>query len=86
MSRHDVDIPIIALTPRKGTQRKLALYRNVRALELDQNKDRDSALAAAEQLLVERKIVAKGDLVVLTIGEPMGSPGGTNTLKIVRIE
>jgi pyruvate kinase len=86
MSRHDVDIPIIALTPRKSTLRKLALYRNVRALELDHNMDRDAALADAERLLVERGVVAKGDLVVLTIGEPMGSPGGTNTLKIVRVE
>jgi len=23
--------------------------------------------------------------VVLTIGEPMGKPGGTNTMKIVRV-
>ena len=26
-----------------------------------------------------------GDLLVLTFGEPMGAPGGTNTLKIVRV-
>jgi pyruvate kinase len=29
--------------------------------------------------------VRDGDLVVLTIGEPMGKPGGTNTMKIVRV-
>jgi pyruvate kinase len=28
--------------------------------------------------------VAKGDLIVLTIGEPIGKAGGTNTMKIVK--
>ena len=50
-----------------------------------QHTDRDLLLAEAEQLLIERCIVAKGDLIALTIGEPIGSSGGTNTLKIVRV-
>ena len=29
--------------------------------------------------------VKKGDTVVLTSGEPMGEPGGTNTLKIIHV-
>jgi len=29
--------------------------------------------------------VAHGDTVVLTVGEPMGQAGGTNTLKIVKV-
>ena len=42
-------------------------------------------LAEAEQLLIDRGVVQKGDLIVLTIGEPIGCSGGTNTLKIVRV-
>ena len=30
-------------------------------------------------------VVAKGDIVVLTAGEQVNTPGGTNTLKIVRV-
>ena len=30
-------------------------------------------------------VVAKGDIVVLTAGEQVNMPGGTNTLKIVRV-
>jgi pyruvate kinase len=63
----------------------MALYRNVRPLMLDQSRDRDVVLAAAEDLLVKNGIVQKGDDIVLTIGEPMGKSGGTNTLKIVRV-
>jgi len=42
-------------------------------------------LAEAEQLLIDRGVVERGDLIALTIGEPIGSTGGTNTLKIVRV-
>ena len=44
-----------------------------------------SLLAEAEQLLIDRGVVEKGDLIALTIGEPIGTTGGTNTLKIVRV-
>ncbi len=84
MSRHDIDIPIYALTPRLHTQRKLSLFRNVRTYELEENADRDAASAEAVQLLLRKGAVTSGDLIVITTGEPMGQPGGTNTLKIVR--
>lgn len=85
MSRHDVDVPIFALTPRLATQRKLSLFRNVRAFELGEAFDRDAALAEAVQLLLRKGVVASGDLIVITIGEPMGQAGGTNTMKIVKV-
>ena len=46
---------------------------------------RDEVLRAAEDLLLARAHVQKGDLIVLTVGEPMGKSGGTNTMKIVRV-
>jgi pyruvate kinase len=47
--------------------------------------DRDVLLWEAEQILLEQGVVNYGDLIVLTIGEPIGSAGGTNTMKIVRV-
>jgi pyruvate kinase len=85
MSRHDVDIPIYALTPSVATARRLALYRNVRPLHFPGLADRDASLAAAERLLLDKGVVNRGDLIVLTVGEPMGQAGGTNALKIVRV-
>lgn len=85
MSRHDIDIPIYALTPSIATQRRLSLYRNVRPLHFPTGQERDAALAAAEKLLLDQGCVQRGDLIVLTCGEPMGQAGGTNTLKIVRV-
>jgi pyruvate kinase len=84
MSRHRIHIPIYALTPRLSTQRKMAIYRNVRPLLMDTSADRDTALVDAEAHLKNRGIVSSGDVYAITCGEPMGAPGGTNMLKICR--
>jgi pyruvate kinase len=47
--------------------------------------DREELLAAAEAVLVRQGVVKDGDLIVLTIGEPIGKAGGTNTMKIVKV-
>jgi pyruvate kinase len=85
MSRHNCGCPIFALTPKVETQRRMALLRNVTSLYLEQSPDRDEVLRAAEDLLLAESHVQRGDLIVLTIGEPMGKSGGTNTMKIVRV-
>ena len=84
MSRHLIHVPIYALTPNLSTQRKLALYRNVRPILMDSSADRDTALIQAEEHLKARGIVSTGDVYAITSGEPMGTPGGTNMLKICR--
>jgi len=84
-SRHNCGCPIYALTPKIASQRKMALYRNVVPLFLEQSTDRDEVLRAAEDLLLAKGAVQDGDLIVLTIGEPMGKSGGTNAMKIVRV-
>ncbi|WP_342117933.1 pyruvate kinase [Pseudoduganella sp. OTU4001] len=85
MSRHNIDTPIIALTPSTITQRKLALYRNVRTHQLMQDAPTDVVLRAAEDLLVKQGIAEKGDMIVVTWGAPMGKVGGTNALRIVKV-
>jgi pyruvate kinase len=85
MSRHKIDMPIFGLTAQPISQRRMALYRNVHPLLVPSYKDRDEALANAEKLLVERGLVRPGDTYAITCGEPMGSPGGTNMLKVCQV-
>ena len=85
MSRHNIDIPIYALTPSRTTHRKAALYRNVHTLELPHSTDREMVLKNAEELLLAKGLVKKDDMIVVTWGEPMGQTGGTNALKITKI-
>ena len=86
MSRLNCGVPIYALTPDTESLARMALFREVYPLPMaQQHTDRDRLLAEAEALLIERGVVNRGDLIVLTIGEPIGAAGGTNTLKIVRV-
>jgi pyruvate kinase len=85
MSRYRIDVPIFALTSQPSSQRKMALYRNVRPIEMPHFSDREEALSHAQALMIERGILKPGDTYAITCGEPMGYPGGTNMLKICRV-
>ena len=86
MSRIDSGVPIYALTPEERTRRRLCLYREVHPMLMDyRSVEREDVLLQAESILLESGVVARGDLIVITIGEPIGKAGGTNSMKIVRV-
>jgi pyruvate kinase len=86
MSRIHCGVPIFALTPEIRSRYRMSLYRDVYPLLMRYiGHDRDELLREAEHILIESGAVEVGDTIVLTIGEPIGTPGGTNTMKIVRV-
>ena len=86
ISRLNCGVPIYALTPEVSTRYKVSLFRDVFPIMLQYEGDsRETLLRMAEERLVEAGVVEAGDLIVLTFGEPIGQPGGTNLMKIVRI-
>jgi pyruvate kinase len=86
MSRNDSPVPIYALTPLVETRRRVTVFRGVHPVNFTvKSKDPEETLNAAEDELLRRGAVQNGDLIVMTIGEPFGKAGGTNTMKIVRV-
>lgn len=86
MSRLNAGVPIYALTPEETSRRRMALYRDVEPLMFEfEGTDRETLLAQAEQRLVDAGVVQAGDRIILTMGEPIGQSGGTNTMKIVQV-
>jgi pyruvate kinase len=86
MSRLNVGIPIYALTQDVRTRYKVCIFKGVYPVMMRQTgHNRDELLREAEEQLIRAGAVKPGDLIVLTIGEPIGTPGGTNTLKIVQV-
>ncbi len=86
MSRLNCGVPIYALTAQTATRYRCALFRDVYPLMVKYvGHDREELLAEAEKVLVDNGAVKDGDLIVLTIGEPIGKSGGTNTMKIVKV-
>jgi pyruvate kinase len=86
MSRIKSSLPIFAYSRHHSTQHRVVMYRGVQTVPFDSAKipnERTNALAISE--LVNRKVVSKGDLVVITKGDYVNAQGGTNTMKIVRV-
>src|SRR5258707_1455653 len=86
MSRLNCGVPIYALTSQTATRYRCALFRDVFPLMVKFiGHDREELLAEAEKVLFANNVGKEGDLIVLTIGEPIGKSGGTNTMKIVKV-
>jgi pyruvate kinase len=85
MSRMQTGVPIYAMSAVVETRRRVTLFRGVYPVEFTGARNPEKALAMAEDELLGRGVVRKGDFIVLTIGEPFGKAGGTNTMKIVKV-
>ncbi|MBI4294403.1 MAG: pyruvate kinase [Betaproteobacteria bacterium] len=86
MSRLNCGVPIYALTSQTSTRNRCTLFRDTYPLIIGyKGHDREELLLEAEHVLVGSGAVQEGDLIVVTIGEPIGKPGGTNTMKIVKV-
>ena len=86
MSRISSDIPVFAFTRHDVTKNRVALYRGVVPVTFD--------IASLAEGLIDRSlvdelkrrgIVEEGDYVVISKGDKVHDPKGTNTMKIVRV-
>ena len=85
MSRMNSSVPIYALSSVIETRRRVTLFRGVYPVKFKGARNPERALHMAEDELLKRGAVNPGDYIVLTIGEPFGKAGGTNTMKIVKV-
>ena len=85
VSRYGILIPIYALTPSEKAQRRMAMYRGVRPLNLATSTDHETALQEVENLLVERDVLKAGDQYIITSGLRMRESGATNTIQIITV-
>jgi pyruvate kinase len=85
MSRMTSSVPIYALSSVVETRRRVTLFRGVYPVKFTGARNPERALHMAEDELLKRGAVNHGDYIILTIGEPFGKAGGTNTMKIVKV-
>ena len=87
MSRIRSDIPIFAFTRHEATQRRVTLYRGVYPVDFDVTHPRPEQMyAAIFERMIEDGLAAEGDLIIVTKGEFSGVSGGTNSMKIVKVQ
>ena len=73
--------PIIAVTPRETTLRRLTLMWGVYPFLIEEISDTDRLIERARQVALLSRKVSKGDRVVIVAGLPTDIPGTTNAIK-----
>ena len=87
MSRIRSAIPIYCFTPHPTTQRRVAMFRGVYPVAFDPTAYAPTDVSDEAIALLKRSgVVQAGDWVILTKGDSYHSTGGTNTMKILKVE
>ncbi|MDG4584623.1 MAG: pyruvate kinase alpha/beta domain-containing protein, partial [Candidatus Competibacter sp.] len=79
-------MPLIAFSQKPTTLRKLALVWGVEPLQLGVVQSVDELLSSATEFLLNKGMAREGETVVFTAGVPVGVSGGTNMIKVVKVE
>ena len=86
MSSLQTNIPICALSRHERTLGLVSLYRGVHPVYFDVTKVKHAEInKAALAVLRQQKMVASGDLVIITKGDYLGVVGGANAMKILSV-
>ena len=79
-------VPILGLTPRADTARKLALAWGVHSVQTEDLKAFRDMVVVAIRVAKQEEFANVGDPLVITAGVPFGTPGATNILRIAWAE
>lgn len=78
-------VPILCLTERPETARKLAMAWGVRPVVTKDVKSFGEMVTRAAKICADLGVGQSGDPIVITAGVPFGTPGATNILRIARL-
>lgn len=81
-SRERPQAPVLCLTPRAHTARRLTLAWGALPVPVSPAKSIDEAVRVARKIAVEEGVAVAGDTIVITAGLPLNKPGTTNLLRI----
>jgi len=85
VARYRPKAPIVAVSLRKETVRRLSLSWGVYPFEIPQVRDTDEMVERSIEIALREGFVRKGDRVVVTAGVPLNVPGTTNLLKVEEV-
>ena len=85
IARERPSVPILVLTPRLETARRMGLLWGTHAVHTRDVDSFEDMVAKAKRMALRNGIAKAGDRVIVCAGVPFGTPGSTNVLHVVRI-
>ena len=78
-------LPILALSPKIATARRLCLAWGIHCVLTEDATDLEGMVDKACRVAVEQGHARPGERIIVTAGVPLGTPGATNMLRIAYI-
>ena len=85
IARERPGVPILVLTPKQETARRLGLLWGTHAVHTRDVASFEEMVAKAKRMALRHHIAKAGDRVIITAGVPFGTPGATNVLHVIRL-
>jgi len=85
IARERPSAPILALTPRVSTARRMGLFWGVHAVRTKDIGSFEEMIGKAKRMALRHNMAAAGDKIIILAGVPFGTPGSTNVLHVATI-
>jgi pyruvate kinase len=85
VARERPSVPLMVLTPKVETARRLGLLWGTHAVHTRDVESFEDMVAKAKRMALRHNIAKAGDRVIVIAGVPFRTPGSTNVLHVVRI-
>ena len=85
VSRERPAVPLLVLTPKLETARRLGLLWGVHAVHTRDVASFEEMVAKAKRMALRHHLASGGQRAIVMAGVPFGTPGSTNVLHVVRL-
>ena len=85
IARERPSVPILALTPRGITARRMGLMWGVHAVRTKDIGSFEEMIGKAKRMALRTGVAGAGDKIIILAGVPFGTPGSTNVLHVATI-
>lgn len=85
IARERPNVPLLVMTPKLETARRLGLLWGVHAVHTRDVASFEEMVAKAKRMALRHGFAGAGDRIVVMAGVPFGTPGSTNVLHVVRL-
>jgi pyruvate kinase len=84
-SRERFEAPLLVLTPKLATARRLGLLWGAHAVHTRDVSSFEEMVDKAKRMALRAGVAGAGDRIIIMAGVPFGTPGSTNVLHVVRL-
>ena len=85
VARERPSVPLLVLTPKLETARRLGILWGVHAVRTKDVVSFEDMVAKSKRMALRHNMAKAGDRVIVMAGVPFGVPGSTNVLHVARI-